>query len=312
MRYYITHHQHKGKPIEQALRKNGWLFDDRHTDIALFDHAINRGAPETGRRTINTHYAARATIITYPHGATGAWWMDSDLYSTDYRIFANLVIGEGHKYVEEIMQPQLTHHVIGWYYCPILPFKRPNDIKTILFAPMHATMHSNKLREEHFNTNKRVFSELLKLPYNIIVRYLNPLPALGLWDDPKVTYKFAVPDGSYDDIDNADLVIAEGTYMYLSVARGKPTIGMNQHIPIRPNECKYDFTLNNWSKYGDYMAYPIDFDDKPLSELIYYAADKEADGWKKLFIGEKMNGRQLSDLLIKFRTTDLSQDRRLR
>jgi len=80
MKYYIAHHQHKGRPFELALRREGWRLSINNPDIALFDHAINREKPEEGRALIDKYYNEGSTILTYPHGATGAWWMDSDMY----------------------------------------------------------------------------------------------------------------------------------------------------------------------------------------------------------------------------------------
>ena len=90
--------------------------------------------------------------------------------------------------------------------------------------------------------------------------------------------------------------------MYLSVARGKPTIGINQHIPPRPNDYGFkEFKLKQWDKYESFLAYPIDFDEDNLLNLINMAAKKEQFKWKKNFIGNEMNSTYLSKLLIKIR-----------
>lgn len=308
MRHFISHHQHKGRSIDDALRREGWLFRHKRVDVALFDHYVNRTNPEKGRGLIKSYHEDGATILTYPHGATGAWWMDNDNYVPDERISANLVIGEGHKYIDSITQPQLEHHIIGWSYCPIKAFQKPNKVKRILFAPIHASINGNELREECIDTNARVYQALLALPrdYTIIVRHLNPLDTIGLRYNSRIRFKWTKPDGSYQEIDEVDLVIGEGTFMYLSVARGKPTIGMNQYIPIRPNGSDKSFKLNNWDKYGDYMAYPIDFDDGPFVDLIEKAASAEQSKWKQLFIGNKMQQQDLSNLLTDLRKKDLS------
>ena len=92
--------------------------------------------------------------------------------------------------------------------------------------------------------------------------------------------------------------------MYLSVARGKPTIGINQHVPPRPNGWGgfKPFKLNHWNEYEKYLAYPIDFDDgDDLPGLINRATKEEQTEWKKIFIGNKMSSSYLSDLLINIR-----------
>ena len=90
--------------------------------------------------------------------------------------------------------------------------------------------------------------------------------------------------------------------MYLAIARGKPTIGLNQHIPISSNHSKHS-KLKNWDKYGEYMAYPIDFDDGDLQDLIYEASIQEQIEWKKLFIGNPMDANKLVSLLTNLRNS---------
>lgn len=304
-KYYIAHHQHKGRPFELALRREGWRLAINNPDVALFDHAINRKNPEEGRALIKRYYDQGSTIITYPHGATGAWWMDSDMYKTDKHISGNLVIGEGHKCIEEMIQPTIKHYVTGWTFCPIKEFKKPEEVVNILFAPIHAADKTNNFRDEAFKANSRIFEALLKLPkkYKIIIRYLNPLNTIGLQNNSRVLLRPGKPDGSYAEIDNADLVIAEGTYMYLSVARGKPTIGINQHVAPRPNAYGFkEFKLKQWDKYESFLAYPIDFDDEDnLLDLINRAANGEQSEWKKNFIGNQMDSVYLSRLLTSIR-----------
>lgn len=308
MRYFISHHQHKGMAIEEALKKEGWYFRRRRVSIALFDHAINRHRPQEGRGLVNQYHDAWATIVTYPHGATGAWWADSTYYPPNKKIFANLVIGEGHKHIEQIMRPYLEHYAIGWGFCPVLDFKSPKEVRNILFAPIHGSLHNHSLPDQKKEMNSKVYEALLKLSdnYKISMRVLNPLENIGLWKNSRVKLIFGKPDGSYKDIDEADLVIAEGTFMYLSVARGKPTVGINQHVPCSGSTIIENFELRNWDKYKDYMAYPIDFDDDSLENLIDRAANEEQTDWKNLFIGKEMNSRNLSDLLKELRKRDIN------
>jgi hypothetical protein len=308
MRYFISHHQHKGMGIDEALKKEGWYFRRRRASVALFDHVINRLNPELGRGLVNKYYDEWATIITYPHGATGAWWNDSDYFPPNKKIFANLVIGEGHKHIEEIMRPYLQHYVIGWYFCPIMPFKKPPKVRNILFAPIHGSMHSNALPDVKKEENANVYKKLLDISdqYNIKARVLNPLENIGLWKDSRIKLIFGKPDGSYRDIDDADLVIAEGTFMYLSVARGKPTIGFGQHIPCSGSTIIENFSLKHWDQYKDYMAYPLNFGDDSLENLINRATNKEQTDWKNLFIGKEMDSKHLSDLLKDLRKQDIS------
>jgi len=307
MRYFIAHHQHKGKPIDAALRKEGWRYQLRKVDIALFDHAINRTEPEKGRNLIHRFYREGATIVLYPHAATGAWWMDGDIFPKEGAVQHELVIAEGQERVSKIINPDMRVHKIGWSYCPIREFQKPKRLKRILFAPIHGPIKGH-LREECVAANKRVYETLLDMvdKYQIVIRHLNSLEQMGLWYSPKPVFVLGKPDGSYKDIDAADLVIAEGTFMYLAVARGKPTIGINQHVPIRPNNAHKEFVPKHWDEYGEYMGYPIDFDDGDIISLIDKAM-VEQTSWKSLFIGEPMKSNNLSKTLQNIRGQDARQ-----
>lgn len=302
MRYFIAHHQHKGKPIDKALRQMGWKYQLRDVDIALFDHAINRTEPEAGRNIIHKFHKEGATIVIYPHSPTGAWWMDGDIFPKEGAVQNELVIADGQERVSKIINPDMRVHKIGWSYCPIREFQKPKQLKRILFAPIHGP-EKGHFREEAVDANKRVYKALLKLTdrYQIVIRHINSIERTGLWYNPKPVFVLGKPDGSYKDIDAADLVIAEGTFMYLAVARGKPTIGINQHVPIRPNNTYREFVPKHWDEYGEYMGYPIDFDDSDIISLIDRAMTEQT-AWKNLFIGKSMDAKNLSDTLKNIRS----------
>ncbi len=291
MKYWILHHQHKGKPIEAALKSQGWVYS-RTPDIALFDTARNDRIADMFRKT-------KSSLVLYPHTAIAAWWYDGLMeLPKDYA--AILVIGEGQKQVQQIITPNMRTEIIGWSYCPILPFKKPEKVKRIVFAPIHPS-GSGVLRPEARDVNARVFRCLLELPdVQIILRVIGKLEDNGLWYSPKVITKNAKPDGSYAEIDIADLVIAEGMYLSLAVARGKPAIGMNQRISMKVNRSGH--VPERWDEYNYLQAYPIDFDDGDIMELIDRALDgSQVSEWKSRFIGEQLQPKKLSDILIDIR-----------
>jgi len=291
MKYWILHHQHKGKPIEAALRSQGWVYS-RTPDIALFDTARNS-------RIAEMFIKSDATLVLYPHTAIASWWYDGLMeLPKDYD--AILVIGEGQKQVQQIITPNIRVETIGWSYCPILPFQKPEKVKRITFAPIHPS-GDGKLRPEAKDTNARVFKRLLELDgVQIVLRVIGKLEDNGIWYSPKVIIKNAKPDGTYSEIDFADLVIGEGMYLSLAVARGKPAIGMNQRVKNRTNK---GLVPERWEEYNYLQAYPIDFDDDgDLMKLIDMALDgSQVSEWKSRFIGEQLQPKKLSDILIDIR-----------
>jgi len=292
MQYWIIHHQHKGKPIEAALKSQGWVYS-RTPDIALFDTARNDRVADLFRKT-------KSSLVLYPHTAIAAWWYDGLMeLPKDYD--AILVIGEGQKQVQQIITPNMRIETIGWGYCPILPFKKPKVVKRIVFAPIHPS-GSGVLRPEARDVNARVYKRLLSLPnVQIVLRVLGKLEDNGLWYSPKSVVVKGKPDGSYKEIDIADLVIAEGMYLSLAVARGKPAIGMNQRISQKVNRSGH--VPERWDEYNYLQAYPIDYDDGDIMELIDKATQESSvSEWKKRFIGEQLQPKKLSDTLIDIRS----------
>ena len=292
MQYWMNHHQHKGKPIEQALVSQGWVFSQA-PDVALFDTARGKPVERRFRR-------GGSTLVIYPHTAIASWWYDG-LMELPNGFDAMLVIGEGQKQVQKIITPNIRLETIGWGYCPILPFKKPEAVRQILFAPIHPS-NTGVLRPEAKDVNARVYTRLLEMKdVQITMRVIGELENNGIWYSPKVITNYAKPDGSYAEIDAADLVIGEGMFLSLAVARGKPAIGMNQRISQKVNGSNQ--VPKRWNQYNRLQAYPIDFDDGNITELIDRAMDEsQVSEWKKRFIGEQLQPEYLSDLLKDIRS----------
>lgn len=129
------------------------------------------------------------------------------------------------------------------------------------------------------------------------MRYINELEKQGLRPYHRFTWVEGKPDGKTTEIDQADVVIGEGTFMYLSVARGKPTIGINQHLPVRANKNCDRYTPHNWEKYGPGIAYPINFGEAPLLDLIELSMSGEQSEWRERMIGNSLDGKKFSKLV---------------
>lgn len=293
MRYWILHHQHKGLPIDLALKEAGWEYSQK-ADIALFDTNHHQ-------KLVRMFEKRRSTLVIYPHTAVACWWYDGVMELPE-GFKAILVVGEGQKEVQKIITPNIRVESIGWGYCPILPFQNVKKVKRITFAPIHPA--GNRLRPEAKQANARAFKKLLSLEnVQIVVRMIGSLENNGLWNSPKVIWKNAKPDGSYAEIDIADLVVGEGMYLHLAVARGKPVIALNQHVVNRSNNETKNLP-KNWDKYNHLQAYPVDMDDDDDIIKLIDRAMVEQTAWKRRFIGEKMQSENLSNILKDIRSQD--------
>jgi hypothetical protein len=149
------------------------------------------------------------------------------------------------------------------------------------------------LRPEAYTANRSIFRELKRIERNegveVVIRYIGKLQEQGLKPYPEFKFVEGARDGATREIDKADVVIAEGTFMYLAVARGKPTVGINQHLPTRANKNYARYTPHTWDKYGHLFAYPINYQPGQLRKLIEQAAGGEQSEWRADNIGEDMD-----------------------
>jgi len=294
MRFWIYHHQHKGKPFQKALKEMGWEYS-RYPQIVLFDTM-------RPQKIFDLYSKMGSVFVLYPHTAMATWWYDG-LIEMRPEISAMLCIGEGQAEVQRIILPDMPVYPVGWSYCKQRPLVLPKEVKRITFAPIHPAGRDGKtLRPEAKDINARVYADLLKLTSDVqvIVRMIGTLEGNGLWYNSKVVVKNGKPDGSYDEIDVADLVIAEGMYMYLAVARGKPVIAMNQYVPMRSNV--NEIMPANWERYNHLQAYPIDYDDGGgiIENIDRAISENEAvNVWKSRFIGAQLEAKALSETLEK-------------
>lgn len=299
MKYFVYNFQHKGRPYAMALKSQGHLPNMRDPDIALFDrdwHIHNDGQARAEVRS----YIEKGTVIAlYPHSSLPPWWYDG-MVKIHPKVACVFVIGEGQKDAMRFIEPDVKVEVSGWAWCSQKPFQNVKKIDRILFAPIHPS--GGVLREEAYEANKAIFSELKTLMQEkkvqqVIIRYIGDLQIQGLEQENIFNWVHGRPDGSTRELDISDLVIAEGTFLSLAVARGKPAIGINQHLPVRAN-------LNgvppaNWDKYGDDMAYPTNYSEGNLWDLANLAVLEEQSEWRERFIGGQLNAKTFSDKVKK-------------
>ena len=285
-------------PFHKALKAAGHKPMARAADVAFFDREWFIHSSAKLRNVVEEHRERGAAIMIYPHSALPPWWYDGDV-QVHPCVSCVFVIGEGAKAAMKVIDPKARVEVTGWPWCPQKPFRSPQGLKNVLFAPIHPA--GGRLRREAFEANKAIFHDLKRLQSEtgceVVVRYIRDLALQGLRPYSRFTWIEGQPDGSTKEIDQADVVIAEGTFMYLSVARGKPTIGINQHLPVRPNKSGERTAPFNWEKYGPELAYPINYEQGQLHELIERAMCEEQTEWRSRFIGKSMDPFKFSAMV---------------
>lgn len=281
IRFYFGGYQKKGEPYRDALLSAGYIQDDRHPDFLLIDREQYINSYDL-RSCVLAHPGV--PVMIYPHSAMPPWWYDG-LVGINPAVRRIFVMGEGQKRATAIFAPGARVSVTGWSWCEQREFQRPDKVRNILFAPIHPT--GGRLRPEAARANNAVFGALGNTDYNVTVRYIGALLRQGLRPEPRFNMIAGAANSVTDEIDAADLVIAEGTMIYLSVARGKPTIGINQDMPIRTNLHYERYQPRNWDKWGPATAYPLNFGDKCLRAMIDEAMTEQSE-WRQDFIGQDM------------------------
>ena len=154
---------------------------------------------------------------------------------------------------------------------------------------------------EDLEANKRTYERLLEMDdIDLTLRHIGSLHHNGLWEDPRVTIYQGKTDQNLDQINKADLVIANGTVAYMAIALGKPTIMLNQMTPAREPDIHTLERMESASvdKYEKYMRYPFDVEnDSDLKKVMQDACTREPKQWRKRFIGEQFDPGKFVELL---------------
>jgi hypothetical protein len=279
--------QHKGTPFEDAFRQAGWL-PSSMPDVCLFDHDLNRQNTKRSRENLKCMADLGCMIALYPHSSLPEWWY-GDLFEPDPLVSFRFQIAEAQDRAWKMYYPNYPSEICGWPWSDIQPFKPCSNPVNILFAPIHPPLNGT-LRREAAVVNREVLLSLgrIKDRYNIRVRHLGEYRKQNLYKMPGIEFRRGQPDASTEDIEWADVVIAEQTFMYISVALGKPVVGIRQTECPNPNYSKHSKT-DRWKSWWHLVRYPFSHDEGGLESLILQSAIYEPAEWKKINIGEKMN-----------------------
>lgn len=295
MRIAVRDHQNKSTGLVSEIVR-----DERLTliefgqaaDILLIDHDVT----PYYRNIIDAYHGHGAKVLLYPHGATAhlAW---DGVWPECSKVSGFLAMSEGQRLVMQKYGFTKPVHVTDWHWCEIKPFEGAVG-NNVLFAPIHA-LSNGFIHPDIKHLNTLVFETLCKMSVNLKVRYVGELEHCGI--DPNVNnvhYKKGGADNSIGDIDKADYVVSFGTFAYLAVARGKPTIMYRQDIPYFDGHAAAEIReAEHWHNYEDYMRYPLDI---PAEEDLFMLANKEhiIKTWRRLHIGDQMKPGVLGDILI--------------
>lgn len=213
----------------------------------------------------------------YPHGANPI--LEWDTRPLHPNVQLAIVHGSGQAEVMAAYGLPARVEVVGWSYSELAPRRYPNSVRRILFAPSHPLLNGYDPTDHELED--RVLRALCESGAEVIERRWKPGGSLA-----------------HDDIDAADLVVAEGTVAYLAAARGVPLIMYGQdtcpdigrEAPVLPKQ---------WEEYRHLYRYPFDFADAPLPDLIAAATRPNdlIDTWTDRLVGGPFDARRVAELV---------------
>ena len=300
--FIANNNRDKGNVYLKALKSAGHIqINDFNADFLFFDHERPGIATQ-----INTALGRGKPVFIYPHSAIADILWDGMYYPL--KITRNIMPGEGQKEVMRLYGYPNEVEVCGWPYGEVKPFKVTSG-KKLLFAPIHPNSAGRKMRNEDKENNRKTMQLILDnkdMFESITLRFGGSLLDNGLrefWQAPIIFEKSIYHiDHSLESINKADIVISFGTFGYLSVAEGKPTVFYGQNM-IPHNISR---TVKNFDKYKKYRRFPFDTDlcaDLPFKNLIkmaYMEQHKEVEDWKSRFIGTQFDSKKFISIIESF------------
>lgn len=281
----------KSLPLQDALVRMGAELVLDMADILLIDH----DGPGFYKNIIaNVEFKK---LVLYSHGFD-AWPAWDGSWEVHERTAAQIVPSPGiRKAMWDYGYPRPVYD-IGWWYCPqrsFQPWDEGGDLK-VLYAPTHR-LGNGYIRPELAMRNKLVFSHLLAMDdIELTVRTVGSYVYNGLWPAYKVVYNTATQETMIPQIDEADLVIANGTFAGLAIARGKPTLMYDGDLVYSDNNIK----AKNWEKYSEETRYPLQFIDGDGAVIYdrHLHSDEAIRDWRDRMIGPPLDRNKLANTLM--------------
>ncbi len=283
--FCVFDHQGKTRFLTGALLDRGWQHTPpEHADVLLLD-IDDPDAP--GRSEMIDRCPGR--VVLYPHGGLSAY---DGYYQPDDRVDVHLV--HGPQAVPLVEQLGLSREVkpVGWSYSPWVDYTPPREIRRVLFGPIHP-YGSGFLFDELKQVNARVFTALQNTDVEVTVQMFGTPAMNGTQERRGVTIVRSSLVVDWRWIDQADLVVADGTLACLALARGKPVVMFGQEVNrgLDEHNRPRTGTIVEWPRY------PIDFDDAPLPELFTAACDDTGGWWRDQFVGGPFDKNAFLDAL---------------
>ena len=312
--FFFYRHQHKGDMLVEALKQNGWKqTQNMHLSRAsFFDIDVDNRV-----EMINTLVKLGQKVFIYPHGArpqVAYMWKQMRPHP---KVTAYVCPTVGHAELLKTMDYPHRFVIPGWWLTPVVPFQAlEGKPKKVLFAPLHPNGNgwlSNLDRNLNAMTLQNILKAQERLKFQLTIRHIHSLAENGLPNEPFGGIRYIRGSTQGDEIPQIrshDLIVAHQTFGYKSVALGKPTVFMSEHLCPRAGTSPETFEFINedyWFRHKHLYMFPFDINHHviPPAQVMIDAcspmAEEKIADWRERFIGsQQFNGKLFSDEIERY------------
>ena len=200
---------------------------------------------------------------------------------------------------------------VGFFGGPIKPFQPTTGTK-LIFAPQHAVHDKRLPTPDHLTWAREASHWILKnRPYfeSVTVRYTNTLEICGLEEfrgkpvifehvDP-YAMPYTIKQHALAAINKSDFVISLGTFGYLAIATGKPTVLYGHRDAVA---CNREGKAQHYELYRHLMHFPIVFEDMSALDVLELRCkpNEQIEEWKRLNIGDPFNPEKFISVIREY------------
>jgi len=100
-------------------------------------------------------------------------------------------------------------------------------------------------------------------------------------------------------IADADIIVSQSTFGYLSIAAGKPTVFYGYKDMTPHSREGY---VKQYEKYRHIFYYPLVLEDMSVDELLAarLTPDEHVENWKRLNVGENFNAAKFLNVIREY------------
>lgn len=288
-----------GDAYAQALVKARWrLTAPQHADVFLVDYPVEFWGDRW--QWIRDTKAAGGVVGEIPHGMMPMVTLDG---AVDYHpdVDFSVVPADGWVDLYRAMGIDRDMIVAGWSMTPLADWRPlPRKVGRVLFAPIHPnTGDGGKTTLPWAQRENELTYRLLCAATGVkkTVRFYGDEIANGIHRRVNgVEYvkveQLAGPDWS--EIDEADLVISYGSFLFMALARGVPAVAIADVPPIRDDGT---VVARNFEAWRHLWEYPVKVGDSPsLAGLIQLTRDREPEirAWRDRYVGEEFDAARFA------------------